>query len=345
MYSIDTLMDVFPSIKRTRKQKVFPGSVMPVDRKPSSERRSAYQAVKEDSDVEKCRGFSEWRVKAPNDGSFPGVMYATFDSLPCALSYASSLRACPKARKAAKRVRPAVPEQCLSTEDVQRALTNADDVVVDVEASVELNSMFGDAIGYDLECSETVPSARLDCQVPDRVCGMSPLTLPEPILSNVTVEPCLMPDVGPVNTITTSILDKRSAFHIRVVSTTQKHRTDQMFVKTLSHSLKGEFATPFMYNSLSFKFGAPPPPPLRKPPHDELQTPAGRKRKRPAAKETTPSSHEKRRVDISKHSELNAPPTKKSAQARLTDRFCSDNVRNVTTGFHPPNQFDICDLF
>ena len=328
-------MDVFPSAKRTRK--------IPVDRKPSSERLSAYQAVKDDPDVEKCRGFSEWRVKAPNDGSFPGVaMYATFDSLPCALSYASSLRACPKARKAAKRVRRAVPEQCLSTEDVQRALTNTDDVIVDAEASVEIRSMFGDAIGYDLECSETVPSARLDCHVPDRVCGMSPLTLPEPILSNVIVEPCLMPDVGPVNTTTTSILDKRSAFHIRMVSTTQKHRTDQMFVKTLSHSSKGEFATPFMYNSLSFKFGAPP---LRKPPHDELQTPAGRKRKRPADKETTPSSHEKRCVDISKHSELNAPHTKNSAQARLADRFCNEHVHNVTARFHPPPQFNICGLF
>jgi hypothetical protein len=343
MDSNDTLLDVFRSVKRTRKQKVFPDSVMPVDRKPSSERRSAYQAVKEDSDVEKCRGFSEWRVKAPNDGSFPGVaMYATFDSLPCALSYASSLRTRPKARKASKSARPTrAPEQCLTTEDVQRVLTNADDVVVDVEASVELSSMFGDAIGYDLECSETVPSARLDCQVPDRVCGVSPLTLPEPILSNVIVEPNLMPDVCPVDT-TTSILDKRSAFHIRMVSTTQKHRTDQMFVKTLSHSLKGEFASPFMYNSLSFKFGAPP---LRKPPEDELQTPAGRKRKRPAAKDTTPSSHEKRRVDISKPSESNAPHTKKSAQARLTDRFCNEHVRNVTAGFHPPQQFNICDLF
>lgn len=354
-------MDTFRSTKRVRKPKVFsdpdPG---PQVLRSASAPRSAYQPVKDDADVEKCRGFPEWRVKVPHDASFPGVMYATFDSLASAVAYATSLRnPAPKStpkrstpkresgkskrRGSVKKAPPAEPEQCLSTtDDVQRALVSIDDVSIHVDGSNDIGNMFSTVMGgndADLSCTEVISPSLVSCETPTRVDSMSPLTLPDAVLGSVSPPPQLLPDVTTVNT--KSILDKGEPFEVKTVTTPRKPTGNVLFASTFVYSREGEMASPFMGKSFSFKFG----PPRKAAPQDAHTPPGNLKRKRPARQTTPSSSGGKRPVDISKPLDSGAPEAKRGAQASLISRFGNDPVDTMARRSAALQVFNIVDLF
>ena len=224
-------MDVFRSVKRPRMEDVFSGgSVFAFDTEKS--KHTPYFLIKDGSTVEKCRGFSEWRVRAPVDitSTFNGVLYATFDSLECALAYEQQQQSLKAAADAAAATQPDELEDIVSTD-------------VDLN-TIDLSTMFG-VISCDEEIAQFSTSPDWQTQRRTGWC-MSPLTLPSAMLQNCSTDPHPTPNAGP------------AGFHIRNVDKTRTPSTKHSFLKTFSHTTSGEFATPFLYNSMSFKFSPHP---------------------------------------------------------------------------------------